>query len=156
MAGSPHDRILAGRPAVDFIGRDAEVERLRSHATSSDGLLLLATPGTGATELQKQTYDRLFRDQQQITPLYFSVRRTARSGADLAASFLDEFLRQLVAFRRQDPTIIRSAAGLEELAELSLSVGGFWIDRLIETARNLEIAPGSSRGIIRNCLAAPL
>ena len=156
MAGSPHDRILAGRPAVDFIGRDAEVERLRSHARSSDGLLLLATPGTGATELLKQTYDRLFRDQQQITPFYFSVRRTARSGADLATSFLDEFLRQLIAFRRQDPTIVRSAAGLGELAELSLSVGGFWIDRLIETARNLEIAPGSSRGIIRNCLAAPL
>ncbi len=156
MAGSQHERILAGRPAADFIAREDEVERLRSHALSSDGLLLLATPGSGATELLKQTYDRLFRDQQKVTPFYFSVRSTARSGAELAASFLDDFLRQLVAFRRQDPTIFRSAAGLAELAELSLSVGGFWIDRLIETARNLETAPGSSRGIIRSCLAAPL
>ncbi|HEX6124105.1 MAG TPA: ATP-binding protein [Pyrinomonadaceae bacterium] len=155
MASAHQDRILAGRPAIDFIGRETEVARLRAHALSSDGLLLLSSPGAGASELLKQTFDRLFRDQQEIVPFYFAIRRTSRSAADIAASFLDEFVRQLVAFRRQDPSIFRSPVTLEELAELSLSTGGFWMDRLIESVRNLSTPSGTSRSTIRNCLAAP-
>jgi serine/threonine-protein kinase RsbW len=150
-------KILAGRPAVDFVGRDAEADRIFAHARSSnDGLLILATPGAGASELLKQVYDRLFRDQQDVVPFYFSVRPTFKSSRDVAAAFLDEFIRQLVAFRRQDPTVFRSPVSLDELAELSLSVGGFWIDRLIDSARRSWSDPDGGRSFIRNCLAAPL
>ena len=157
MAESQKSRILAGRPAVDFIGRGEAAERLFAHARSSNaGLLLLSTPGAGATELLKQTYDRLFRQQQEVIPFYFSVRPTMRSGRDIAASFLEEFIRQLVAFRRQDPSVFRSPGGLDELAELSLNIGGFWIDRLIDTARTAWSAPDGGPSFIRNCLAAPI
>jgi serine/threonine-protein kinase RsbW len=119
-------------------------------------LLLLATPGAGATELLKQTYDRMFREQQDIVPFYFSIRRTFQNGRDIAVAFLDEFIRQLVAFRRHEPEIFRSPVGLDELTDLSLAVGGFWIDRLIETSRNAGTAQDGGRSFIRSCLAAPL
>jgi serine/threonine-protein kinase RsbW len=154
MAGSKHEKIFAGRPASDFVGRDNELERLIAHARSasgSDGLLLLATPGAGTSELLRQTYDRLFHEQREIIPFFFAIRRGQSSGREIAEDFLHEFIRQLVAFRRHDSSIVRSAAGLDELAELSLSVSGIWIDRLITTARNSS----DGRAFLRTCLSAP-
>src|SRR5215213_522708 len=157
MSLPPNARILAGRPAVDLIGRENVAERLFAHARSShEGLLVLAAPGAGASELLTQTYDRLFRSQQEVIPFYFSIRPTFRSGTDVAAAFLDEFIRQLIGFRRQDPTTFRSAVGFDELAELSLSVGGFWIDRLIDSARNSWNVADGGRSFIRNAIAAPM
>src|SRR5688572_13201846 len=149
-------RILAGRPAGDFIGRDEPARRLFAHARSSkEGLLLLHTPGAGASELLKQVYDRLFREQKDVVPFYFSVR-AFDSAADIAAAFVDEFLRQLVAFRRQEPGVILPPGDMDELAELSLAVGGFWIDRLIDSARAASSGADRGRAFIRSCLAAPL
>lgn len=155
MSGSTNVKILAGRPAVNFVGRTSEIERLLAHsssATGQDGLLILATPGAGASELLRQTYDRLFYKQREIIPFYFAVRPGFESGREIAESFLNEFIRQLVAFRRHDPAIVRSAAGLDELSELSLSVSGIWIDRLIDTARNTS----DSRAFLRSCFSAPI
>jgi serine/threonine-protein kinase RsbW len=150
-----HKKIFAGRFAVDFIGREREIERVLAHARSdsgSDGLIVLATPGAGASELLRQTYDRLFHEQREIIPFYFTIRPSYSSARELAEDFLHEFIRQLVAFRRHDSSIVRSAAGLEELAELSLSVSGIWIDRLITTARSSS----DGRAFLRTCLSAPI
>ena len=155
MAGAKHKKIFAGRAASALIGRDTEIDRLVARARSSaedGGMLLLATPGAGASELLRQTYDRIFNEQREIIPIYFSIRRSFTTGRDIAEDFLNEFIRQLVAFRRHDPTIVRSAAGLDELAELSLSVSGIWIDRLITTARNSF----DGRAFVRTCLSAPI
>jgi hypothetical protein len=144
---------LAIRPTDDFVGRAAELDRLIAHATSdsgSDGILALATPGAGATELLKQTYDRLFHDQRETIPFYFAIRKRFDSAHEIGEHFLTEFIRQLVAFRRHDSSIVRSAAALDELAELSLSVSGIWIDRLITTAQKSD-----GRSFIRTCLSAP-
>ena len=157
MSGPHGEKILAGRPAVDFIGRGSESDRLMAHAQSShEGLLLLATPGCGSTELLKQVYDRLFREQKDVVPFYFSIRPTFKSSKDVAAAFLDDFIRQLIGFQTQDALVARSPVGLDELAELSLPVGGLWIDRLIETARKAWAGSDGGRSFIRNCLAAPL
>src|SRR5215203_1778164 len=155
MAGSNYAKIFAGRPAADFVGRDKEIDRLASHSVSgggSEGILVLATPGAGASELLRQTYDRLFHEQREITPFYFPIRRNINSSREMAEDFLLEFIRQLVAFHRRDPAIVRSAVGLDELAELSLSVSGIWIDRLITAARNTS----DGRAFLRTCLSSPL
>ncbi len=155
MAGSNYEKIIGGRPAVDFAGREDEIGRLIAHAASaagSDGLLVLATPGAGASELLRQTYDRLFHEQRETIPFYFEVRQSYANQREIAEDFLHEFIRQLVAFRRHDPSIVRSAAGLDELAELSLSVSGIWIDQLIATARS----SADGRAFLRTCLSAPL
>ncbi len=155
MAAANHTKIFAGRSAVDFIGRDDEIARIIAHGVSdagSDGLLVLATPGAGASELLRQTYDRLFHEQRETIPFYFAIRRRHASGREIAEDFLHEFIRQLVAFRRHDSSIVRSAAGLDELAELSLSVSGIWIDRLITTARKSS----DGRAFLRTCLSSPI
>ena len=151
MTVSGSDRILAGRPAVNFVGREAIAERLVANARAPQGVYLLAAPGAGASELLKQTYDRLFREQQDIIPFYFAIRRTFRTGTELAESFLNDFIHQLIAFRRREPALVGAAVGLDELHELSLSVSGIWIDRMIDTART---GP-SNRDFVRSCLGAP-
>ena len=153
MTASSYARILAGRPAVDFVGRDAETARLLAHAHStSSGLLVLTAPGAGASELLRQTYDRLFHENHDAIPFYFTIRPSLGSAREIAESYLKEFIRQLVAYRRREPSIMRSMASLDELAELSLSVSGIWIDRLIATAQKAS----DGRDLIRTCLGAPL
>ena len=152
MKAPSYARILAGRPAVDFIGRDAQTERLLAHAHSSSGLLLLTAPGAGGSEFLRQTYDRLFHEHHDTIPFYFAIRPSLGPPGDIAEAFLKEFIRQLVAYRRREPSIMRSMVGLDELAELSLSVSGIWIDRLIATAQKAS----DGRDLIRTCLGAPL
>ncbi|HVF31041.1 MAG TPA: hypothetical protein VNA22_08725, partial [Pyrinomonadaceae bacterium] len=151
MTVSGSDKIMAGRPALNFVGREMIADRLVASAGSGHGVFLLAAPGAGASELLKQTYDRLFREQQEIIPFYFPVRKTYRSRTEFAESFLNDFIHQLIAFRRREPALVGAAVGLDELHELSLSVSGIWIDRMIDTARN---GP-SSRDFVRSCLGAP-
>src|SRR5829696_1421008 len=155
MAAANKEKIFASQSAAKFVGRQTEIERLLTHASSAErkaGMLLLATPGSGASELLRQTYDRLFHEQRVIIPFYFAIRQNAVSGHEIAEDFLYEFIRQLVAFRRHDPTIVRSAAALDELSELSLSVSGIWIDRLIAAAANSS----EGRTFLRTCFSAPI
>src|SRR4030095_13286416 len=155
MSRAHHEKILASRPSADLVGRENELARLIGHArpgSGSDGMLLLATPGAAATELLRQTYDRFFHEQGLTIPVYFSIRPDFTSAHEIAQEFLHEFIRQLVAFRRHAPSVVRSAADLDELAELSLSVSGIWIDRLITTARQSS----DGRSFLRTCLSAPI
>ena len=154
MSGSTQEKILAARRPADFVGRENEIERLFQHARTAGkqhGILVLATPGAGATELLKQTYDRLFHAQREVIPFYFAIRRNVAT-SEVAADFLNEFIRQLVAFRRHDPSIVRSSVGLDELSELSRSVSGIWIERLIAAAQS----SGDGRSFLRTCLSAPI
>ncbi|MCA1815632.1 MAG: hypothetical protein LC746_04365, partial [Acidobacteria bacterium] len=63
-APNPTLRRVLGRVAPDlYVGRDdalAEVVSLAPHAAASRGLLVLAAPASGASELLRQSYDRLF------------------------------------------------------------------------------------------------
>ena len=66
----------------DFVGRSTELEHLRRHARSESGgtgLLLLSAPGGGASELLRQTYDRLFHEQNEAIPFYFALNQTDTS-----------------------------------------------------------------------------
>lgn len=152
MAGPHQKKVLSRRS--NFTGRAAELERLILHSKSTEpdnGLLLLSAPGVGATELLKQTYDRLFYGQSDVIPFYFAVRRDDLTAIASAKRFLKDFLLQTVAFRRRDPGIIRSSPSLAELSELAAPSDGYWIDRVIDSR---EADDDSS--FVRNCLSAPL
>ncbi|PYT01449.1 MAG: hypothetical protein DMF63_00950 [Acidobacteria bacterium] len=150
MAG--YEKIFAARPADELVDRESEMARLVAQSMSGTGMLLLATPGAGASELLRQTYDRLFQAQQKVIPFYFRVRKTFRSADELAESFLNDFLHQLIAFRRREPALVRTAVGLDELHELSLSVSGIWIDRMLDLARGGPVG----RDFVRSCFGAPV
>ena len=151
-------KILATISAEDFIGRSSEMESILRHAKGEDssrGLLLLSAPALGASELLKQTYDRLFYGHGDTIPFYFSLSDTNKSAEQFAIRFLQTFLRQAVAFRRQDTKIVDASPDVCELSELAVPSDGYWIDRLIATCQT-ESKFNDERSFVKNCLSAPL
>ncbi len=150
-------KILAGNEPSDFI-RIAQLERLLQFANSnraSNGLMLMVTPGSGVSELLRQAYDRLFTEQKEIIPVYFSIRPSDKTAQNTALRFLGEFLLQNTAFRRRDPSIIEASPNISEIAELAVSSDGYLIDRLAETYNQQE-KTRADRAFVRNCLSAPM
>ena len=153
-----NEKVLATIKAEDFIGRTGETESLLRHASgenSSGGLLLLSAPAVGASEVLGQVYDRLFYEQGDTIPFYFSLNDTDKSAGQFALRFLQTFLQQTVAFRRQDAKILDASPDVCEIAELAVPADGYWIDRTVTTCRT-ESKLNDKRSFIRSCLSAPL
>lgn len=156
MVDFQHKKILSDVSPENFIGRTGEIEALLQRARNgkAGGLLLLSAPALGAPELLRQTYDQLFFEKD-IIPFYFSIKKSDQTAYQTALRFLQTFLRQTVAFRRQDTKILDSSPDICELSQLALPSDGYWIDRLVETCQN-ESKLNNERAFIRNCLSAPL
>jgi len=155
---SNYKKILSSVTPENFVCRIAETDALRRHAAganTSPGLLVLSAPAVGASELLKQTYDRLFFEQSETIPVYFAISDSDKTAKDCAIRFLHTFITQAVAFRRQDAQIIDAALGIGELAELVAADDGDWIDRLITTYQT-ESQFGNDRAFVRHCLSASL
>ncbi|MBK8147711.1 MAG: ATP-binding protein [Acidobacteria bacterium] len=150
-------RILATVAADSFVGRDVELETLiaEAHRTdSTSGLHLIAAPGLGLSELLRQTYDRLFRDKNGPIPFYFSFRPDETASA-AALRFVQDFILQTVAFRRQNPALLDFGGDICEISQIAVPGDTHWIDRLLETCR-LESRLNNERAFIRTALGAPL
>lgn len=155
---APTGKILSTVEREDFIGRNSELDALIQHAqnrTQNHGLLLLSAPALGVSELLKQVYDRLFREQNKIIPFYFALKKSDKTAKQAAIRFLLNFLRQTVAFRRRDARILDASPDICEISELALPSDGYWIDRLIEICEK-ENKLNYDRAFIVNCLSAPL
>src|SRR5688572_1840494 len=101
-------RVFAVNEAADLVGRKTELESLITHALGSEtskGLVALAAPSAGLSELLRQVYDRLFFEQQEVVPFYFEFRASDKTARAAASRFVREFLLQTVAFRRRDASI---------------------------------------------------
>ena len=151
-------RILSNLSTNDFVGRQHELEKILSHArqnTAKSGLLILSAPLAGASELLKQVYDRLFVERQNSIPIYFAFSKNDKSPEETARRFLQTFLLQTVAFRRNDPKLLHSAPELSEIAELAAPSDGYWIDRLIMACDD-EVKGDDARAFVRQVFSAPL
>ena len=151
-------KILSSVCAEDFIGRTAEIEKILRHAQGENtarGFLLLSAPAVGASELLRQIYDQIFYERTDIIPFYFQFKKSDRTALQCAVRFLQNFLQQTVAFRRQSPEILASSPEVCELAEIAAPSDGHWIDRLVETCRT-ESRLGDESSFIRQAFSAPL
>ncbi len=143
---------------MNFIGRAQELDALRRHAggeTKSVGLLLLNAPAVGASELLRQHFDCVFRECGSVIPIYFAVTEADQSAKDCAARFLQTFIAQVIAFRRQESKILDFSPDLSELAELAAPEDALWIKPLITICLDGN-HQNDDRAIVRNCLNAPL
>src|SRR5437764_1292964 len=151
-------RPILGRIAPDeFVGRRdalAEVVRLASPDAHERGLLLLAAPSVGVSELLRQAYDELFRERTDAIPIYFALTPNDKTAVVTADHFLQSFLQQLVAFRRQDETLSNASLSTADLMELVPPSDYEWVERLIEVAEQTR-AEDDPRAFIRLCLSAP-
>ena len=158
MSELKRTKILASVCAEDFIGRTAETDKLLRHAKGENtarGFLLLSAPAVGASELLKQIYDQLFYEQTDTIPFYFAFKKSDQTALQCAVRFLQNFLQQTIAFRRQSAKILDAAPEVCELAQIAAPSDGHWIDRLIETCQT-ESRLGDERSFIRQALSAPL
>jgi serine/threonine-protein kinase RsbW len=148
---------ILGRVArADFVGRDAELQRIVNLArreTAERGLFLLAPPGAGLSELLRQSYDALFHDELAI-PIYFAWSLHDRTASAAARHFLQTFLLQLTAYRRREPALIDAHPTLNDLLQLAAPSDYVWLEQLLESYEQVR-ADGDERQLVRLCLSAP-
>jgi serine/threonine-protein kinase RsbW len=153
-------RQILGRVKRDeFVGRAVELQRLVSHATHArradegSGLLILLAPLAGVSELLRQTYDELF-NQRSVTPIYFALPQTETTAVSAAIEFLNTFLLQYIAYRRDEPSLCRLSLTLNDLVQLAPAADLPWIEDLVE-AYNVQRFGKDDRALVRFCLTAP-
>jgi serine/threonine-protein kinase RsbW len=159
-----HTRQVLGRVKRDeFVGRAAELERLVNHARRSrqpsapgetPGLLILLAPLAGVSELLRQTFDTLFNRHEEVVPIYFALPQTETTTVSAAIEFLNTFLLQYLAFRREDPSLCQASLTLGDLLQLAPAADIDWIQELIE-AYNRQRFGDDDRQLVRLCLSAP-
>ena len=136
---------ILGRVRRDeFIGRTAELERLLSHARQSNeqrrsgeardanGLLILLAPLAGVSELLRQTFDSLFSRREEVVPIYFALPQAETTAVSAAIEFLNTFLLQYIAYRRDEPALCRASLTLNDLVKLAPAADVVWIEELVE------------------------
>ncbi|HLM55385.1 MAG TPA: hypothetical protein VK422_04610, partial [Pyrinomonadaceae bacterium] len=115
-------RVLARTAPEHFVGRGEhlrEITALASHKAEARGLVLLAAPFSGASELLRQSFDELFRTRGGASPVYFAVTRSDPAAATAARRFLLTFLTQTIAHRRDDPALVSASPTLRGLLDLA-------------------------------------
>ncbi len=157
MNDKTDNRILARISTGHFVGRDHELARIAecARALAPVGLNLLAKPGAGTSELLKQAFDRLFNEHGDVMPVYHAVRGTDTGPREAARRFVHDLLKQTVAFRRGDRSIIDASPEMHELAELAAPEDAYWVDRLAE-AYYTETDSADDRSYARMLLSTPL
>lgn len=154
MATQKVKRLLSALPAGEFFGRRREFDELMLHAWSRDGLRLLSPPWGGSSELLRQVADALFFDSSEIIPFYFSFKASDESAQNAATRFLQEFLVQMIAYRRRDPSVYISSPEVCELADLTTGNDSVWFEKLV-TKCEANSPAKDDRSFVRNCLSAP-
>ena len=151
-------KVLSHLAAEDFIGRSveaAELWRIANDETAAQGILLLSAPAAGASELLRQTYDRLFGERKDVIPFYFAFSNNDKTAKQAAVRFLQTFLQQTVAFRRQDARLLSIAPDACEISNLAAPTDAHWMHQLITTCK-IESDLIDEASFIRLALSAPL
>ncbi|HET9528014.1 MAG TPA: hypothetical protein VFO99_17700, partial [Pyrinomonadaceae bacterium] len=158
--GSPSEnfrRILSRVAPPAFVGRTAELDRIMAHAepaNSGRGLLLLMEPSAGVSELLRQAYDRIFNQRSDVIPIYFAFTRNETTAVSAAIEFLNTFLQQYIAYRRNEPLVSNATLTLQDLLELAPPADHEWIEQLVESYTRLRFS-NDDKALVRFCLGAP-
>jgi hypothetical protein len=150
-------RVLGRVPRHEFVGRAAELERVAAQAKQEKngrGLLLLMAPSAGVSELLRQTFDQFFNERTEVIPVYFAFSRYGTTAVSAAIEFLNTFLQQYLAFRRNEPNLCNSALSLQDLVALAPITDLDWIDQLVQIYTRVRFS-NDDKELVRFCLGAP-
>ena len=118
MTDSNSRQILSQLADDDFAERESESARIRllgqtnaqaAARGSVSNALLLGAPRAGKSEILRKSFDRLFNEGGEVLPFYYALQESCLDPADFARDYFSQFLAQFVAFRRDDPNLIRAA-----------------------------------------------
>src|SRR5688572_13150621 len=150
-------RILGRVTQYDFVGRGEELNRIMAHAEPANtgrGLLLLMEPSAGVSELLRQAYDQIFNQRSDVIPIYFAFTRHETTAVSAAIEFLNTFLQQYIAHRRDEPVVSHSTLTLHDLVELAPPADLEWIQQLVDSYARLRFS-NDDKALVRFCLGAP-
>src|SRR5262249_15012761 len=136
-------RVLAHVTQQDFVGRASELERILTQAEPANagrGLLLLMEPSAGVSELLRQSYDRIFSQRSEVIPIYFAITPNETTAVSAAIEFLNTFVQQYIAFRRDEPVVAHAPLTLQDLLELAPPADFEWIEQLVESYTRLRFS----------------
>src|SRR5689334_22640813 len=150
-------RILGRVVQQDFVGRAGELDRIMVQAepvNAGRGLLLLMEPSAGVSELLRQAYDRIFNQRSDVIPIYFAFTRNETTAVSASIEFLNTFLQQYIAYRRDEPFVSHATLTLQELLELAPPADHEWIEQLVDSYTRLRFS-NDDKALVRFCLGAP-
>jgi serine/threonine-protein kinase RsbW len=148
-------RILGRINRDEFFGRDVELRQIvrqESYVSDARGLVVMAAPGAGASELLRQSYDQLFARRGDQVPIYFAFRRNGATATEIARGFFQSFLRQYIAYRRVDSALSDAPLSLAELRELALPSDYEVVNGMIDL---FEDATSSDADLVNFCFSLP-
>jgi anti-sigma regulatory factor (Ser/Thr protein kinase) len=150
-------KILSSVEYGSFKGRDRERARLLGAAGDSGAhgrLLLLAEPGSGATELLRQVFDSLFNEERGVIPIYFSFGYNGESAANAARRFVRDFARQSLTFLTRDASILSTIFDAGELGRIAEQSNVEWLSSVlineVDTSSKFRL-----QSFIRTALSSP-
>src|SRR5829696_3240971 len=150
-------RVLGRVVQHDFVGRASELDRIMAQAESAKagrGLLLLMEPSAGVSELLRQAYDQIFNQRSEVIPIYFAITRNETTAVSAAIEFLNTFVQQYIAYRRDEPVVSHASLTLQDLLDLAPPADFEWIEQLIESYTRLRFS-NDDKALVRFCLGAP-
>ena len=150
-------RVLGRVTQQDFVGRAGELNRIMAQAEPANagrGLLLLMEPSAGVSELLRQAYDQLFNKRSDVIPIYFAISRNETTAVSAAIEFLNTFVQQYIAHRRDEPVVSHAPLTLQDLLDLALPADVEWMEQLIESYNRLRFS-NDDKALVRFCLGAP-
>lgn len=150
-------RVLGRVVQQDFVGRVAELDRIMAQAErpiAGRGLLVLMEPSAGVSELLRQAYDQIFNRRSDVIPIYFAITRNETTAVSAAIEFLNAFVQQYIAYRRDEPVVSEAPLTLQELVELAPAADLEWIEQLIEAYNRLRFS-NDDKALVRFCLGVP-
>ena len=150
-------RVLGRVTQQDFVGRAAELDRIMAQAEpdkAGRGLLLLMEPSAGVSELLRQAYDQLFNHRSDVIPIYFGITPNETTAVSAAIEFLNTFLQQYIAHRRDEPFVSHAPLTLQDLLELAPPADFEWIEQLVDSYTRLRFS-NDDKALVRFCLGAP-
>lgn len=156
----PGRRILGRVKAAEFVGRSSELQRVISHAVPTasghdgQGLLILLAPLAGVSELLRQAYDQLFNAQGDAVPIYFSLPANDTTAVSVGIEFLNSFLAQYLAFRRNEPSLAQASLTINDMVQLAPAADLDWIEELV-SAYTKQRFSSDERELVRFCFNAP-
>ena len=155
---APAKRILGRIAPENFVGRSEHLREITALAPSTSmhrGLLVHAAPAAGASELLRQSYDKLFPQRGIASPIYFAFTRQEQTVEAAARRFLHTFLSQLIAHRRGDASFVNAPPALRDLIDLADPADYEWVERLVMTYERAREGR-DELALVRLCFGAPV
>ncbi|MFH0844090.1 MAG: ATP-binding protein [Pseudomonadota bacterium] len=148
-------------PEKHFVNREREIDRLKDLVDLKENalvgnIILQGDRGIGKTELLKQFYRILFREEKNTLPFYYSFQRATLKAASFAKDYFSRFMRQFLAFLHHDPSIVENVSiPLIRLMPLASSMGLGWLIDLMEDFQD-QIKTGDPHEQILAAISAPV